>query len=237
VSALWATNPFPDRKDIPLDTPEPPVFSKQDVDEFTPAGSPRTYVLAPLTVRERNAARTDVVAEAGLYPPQAQLYAAMRAAVQEAEPANLDELLLILDEAEANPEDLALVARVGPVESACMGASAYRALLAQRTRYMDAVPFVYFRHAVRDWRGPQLPAFRRERGVLPLDLLDLVPEDEMRAAGFRAFSLSQPTMAAAGNSGAPSPSSATRKDTRARSSRSAGGAISSRAKKSKAIPA
>jgi hypothetical protein len=213
-----------------------PVFSRAAIEAFPIPNRPRTYDIAPLTVRERAAAKAEVVAEAGLYPTQDQLYAALREALHEASPANLDELLHTIDEAEQNPLDLPLVARVAPIENACMSAASYRALLAQRTRYMEAVPLIYARHALRGWSGPQLPPFQRDKGVVPFDLLDVLPDDEMRAIGLRAFTLSQPNQATEGNSAAPSLSSETPTRSRGRSSRTAVGATLSRGKKSKRTP-
>jgi hypothetical protein len=216
-----------------METQDQPVFSRAGVETFPIPGRPRSYDIAPLSVRERAAAKADVVGEAGLYPTQEQLYAALRDALRDAAPANLDELLTIVDEAEQNPTDVALVARVSPVENACMSAPSYRALLAQRTRYMEAVPLIYARHALRGWDGEKLPPFRREKGLVPFDLLDVLPDDELRAIGMRAFALSQPNQAAEKNSAAPSRSSGTPMGTQARSSRSAGAATSLRAKKLK----
>lgn len=64
-----------------------PVFSRREAERFTPPGSPRTYNLAPLTFRERQAFRAEMAREGGLYPPRPQLLDALREAVREAHPA------------------------------------------------------------------------------------------------------------------------------------------------------
>ena len=59
---------------------------------------------------------------------------------------------------------------------------------------------------MRGWEGERLPPFARERGLVPEELLGVLPEDELLAVGWKAFSLMQPDQAAAGNSEPPSPS-------------------------------
>ena len=67
---------------------------------------------------------------------------------------------------------------------------------------------VYPRHALRGWDGPGLPPFQRVRGGVPAELLDLLPDDEIEAIGWKANELMQVAPSAEGNSAAPSPSSA-----------------------------
>ncbi|WP_424138666.1 hypothetical protein [Roseomonas chloroacetimidivorans] len=189
---------------------ENPVLSRRDVEEFTPPGSPRTYKIAPLTVRERMAARAEVVAEGGTYPSQADLYEAMRQVLREAETEGLDDLLATLDAAEAMPADETgaeadeLRQKVRRIETACQAAPAYTALLARRARHMGAIPFVYFRRAVRGWEGPDLPAFARKAGVVSDEAMEGVPEDEITLVGWRAFAMTRPSKDAEKNSEEPS---------------------------------
>jgi hypothetical protein len=51
-----------------------------------------------------------------------------------------------------------------------------------------------------------LPPFQRLRGLVPDELLDALPQDDVEAVGWRASTLMQPGRDAEGNSGAPSPS-------------------------------
>jgi hypothetical protein len=183
-----------------------PVFSKRNAERFTPPGSPRTYTVAPLTFRERQAYRAELARDGGLYPPRPQMIEAMRAAVTEAAPNNADDVLTEIDAAEANPEDKAAQVRLAAIEAVCAAVPAYSALLAARQRYLGMVPWVAARHALRGWEGPSLPPFRRERGTVPEALLETLPDDEIEAIGWRAAALMQPGPDAAGNSGAPSPS-------------------------------
>lgn len=214
-----------------------PVLSRRDVEAYTPPGSPRTYQLAPLTVRERLMARAAVVAEGGVYPSQAMMYEGMRAALREAEPDNLDELLAVLDAAEAAPDDQDLAAQVERIETACQNAPSYTALIGRRVRHQEAVPFVYFRASARGWSGPQLPAFSRRNGQVDEALLEALPFEEIQLAGWRAYALANPSSSSMGNSAAPSPSSETQTGSPGQSSRSVEGATSSRARKSKPIRA
>jgi hypothetical protein len=220
-----------------MSNPEIPVLSRRDVEPYTPPGSPRTYQIAPLTVRERLRARAAVVSEGGVYPDQAAMFEGMRSALREAEPENLAELISVLDAAEGAPDDQDLVAQVVRIETACQSAPQYTALMGRREQHLSVIPFVYFLHAVRGWAGPDLPAFERRGGLVREELLEAVPDIELRLVGWRAQALSQPSTAARGNSAAPSPSSGTKKGTPARRSPSAAGATSSRAKRSSKIPA
>lgn len=82
----------------------------------------------------------------------------------------------------------------------------YAGLLAARQRYLGTLPWVAARHALRGWEGSGLPPFRRVRGLVPDDLLDALPQEDVEAVGWRASMLMQPGQDAAKNSGAPSPS-------------------------------
>lgn len=213
-----------------------PILSVRDVEVFTPPGSPRSYTIAPLGVRDRMQARAAVVAEGGIYPTQAQMYEALRNALREAAPDNLDELLGVLDASEAAPEDTDLAQQAAKIETACQAIPSYNALLAQRVRNREAVPFVYFRHAVRGWEGDGLPEFGRRNGLVREDILEAVPEVELMQVGWRAFALASPNLAAAGNSGAPSSSSATRKPSQGDSTRRAAANGSSARRSGKKTP-
>jgi hypothetical protein len=193
-------------------------------------------MIAPLTVRERMAARAAIVAEGGIYPSQEQMYEAMRTALRQAEPENLEELLGILDAAEATPDDKTLAAQVARIETACQASAAYTALLGQRVRNREAVPFVYFRHAVRGWEGDGLPAFVRRNGAVSEDALEAVPEIEIQVVGWKAYVLANPSEAAVKNSAAPSQSSGTQTPSRGASTRQAGARGSSARKSGQKIP-
>ena len=194
--------------DIP---PAVPIFSALDTEEYAPPGSPRTYTLAPLTYRERQAFRADHAREGGVYPTQAQILEALRQAVHYADPDNAPELLAVIDAAEADPdgENTAIQSALAVIEATLSSDPGYAALLAARRRWLGMLPWVAARHALRGWEGDGLPPFRRDRGAVPAELLDLLPEAEIDAIGMRAVAMMRPDRSAEGNSAGRSPSPAT----------------------------
>ena len=183
------------------------VFSRRDAEWLTPpSAAGRRYLVAPLTYRERQAFRADLAREGGIYPSHTQMLDALRAAVREASPGNADELLAVIDASEATPDDAEVQVQLGTIEAACATVPVYAGLLAARQRYLGTLPWVAARHALRGWEGDGLPPFRRARGLVPDDLLDALPQEDVEAVGWRASTLMQPGRDAEGNSGAPSPS-------------------------------
>ncbi len=183
------------------------VFSRRDAEWFAPHGATgRRYLIAPLTYRERQAFRADLAREGGIYPSHAQMLDALRAAVREASPDNAGELLAVIDASEATPDDAGVQVQLGTIEAACATVPVYAGLLAARQRYLGTLPWIAARHALRGWEGDRLPPFRRLRGLVPDDLLDALPQEDVEAVGWRASTLMQPGRDAEGNSGAPSPS-------------------------------
>jgi hypothetical protein len=183
------------------------VFSRRDAEWFAPPGvADRRYLVAPLTYRERQASRADLAREGGIYPSHAQMLDALRAAVRETSPGNANELLAVIDGSEATPDDADVQVQLGTIEAACATVPVYAGLLAARQRYLGTLPWIAARHALRGWEGDGLPPFRRTRSLVPDDLLDALPQDDVEAVGWRASTLMQPGRDAEGNSGAPSPS-------------------------------
>jgi hypothetical protein len=180
----------------------PVVFSARETEWFTPPGSPRSYLLQPLTYRERAAMRRELRRVGGIPPERPALLEGMREALRQVQPANLDACLAVVDEAEATPEDTSVQARLAVVEQAVVDVPAYAALTEAQVRYNDAVPYVAARHCLRDWRGPGLPAFERADGLVPEDLLEELPANEIGAIGWRAFVLAMLGRSAEGNSAA-----------------------------------
>jgi hypothetical protein len=178
-----------------------PVTSRDELVEFQPPGSPRTYTLAPLTYRQRQAFRADMARDGGIYPSRAQLFDAMRRVVRELGPGNAGELLDLLEAAEADAmgEDRDLQSRVTALEVQIADQPAYSQLMAARIRYAGMLPWVAARHALRGWQGPDLPEFRQERGLVPEALLAELSDSEIQAVGNRAADLMQPGEAAAKN--------------------------------------
>lgn len=183
-----------------------PVFSRRAVEAFTPEGSPRTYQLAPLTYLERQNYRADMTRRCGPMPSQPMMLSALRAAIREASPGNAAELLAVVEAYEAEPENEDLKARIAALEAVAASVPVYAEQRALQERHLGMIPLVAAQHALRGWEGDMLPAFRRDRGIVPEALIEVLPEDELLAVGWKAFSLMQPDQAAAGNSEPPSPS-------------------------------
>lgn len=181
------------------------VISTRRAEEvFAPPGSPRTYTLKPLRWRERQAFRAELARVGGIMPAQAQLIEGLREGLRELAPDNLAELLAVIDQAQAAPEDAGMQARLAAIEALAATLPVYADLLAARTRYLGAYPFIAARHCLRGWAGPGLPDYGTDRAGLALDrLLDEVPEEELEAVGWRASALMSPAPAAMGNFAAP----------------------------------
>lgn len=193
---------------MPLDNSpaEPVVLSALATEEFTPPDSPRTYVLQPLTYRQRTALRRDLRREGGVAPDRAVLLAGMREALQQLAPANLAECLAVIDTAEAAPDDARAQASLALVEQAIIDVPAYASLNDAQARFNEAVPWVAARHCLRGWSGPDLPAFARVDGLVPEALLDAVPASDVASLGWRAYFLGMLGRRAEGNSEGRSPS-------------------------------
>lgn len=168
-------------------------LSRDHTETFTPPGSKRSYVLAPLSRRERNLFRRDMVAAGAVNPAQGQLFDAMRHALRAFEPTNLDELLAVVDAAEATPpgEELSPEMRESlmPIETACMSWPGYASLVAAREFWWSTMPTVILSLSLRGWDGPGLPEFRRAYDGVPTELIDGIPEADLGALGGRAFAL------------------------------------------------
>jgi hypothetical protein len=184
------------------------VFSRRPAVEFTPPGSANTYLIAPLSFRERQAFRAEMLRQIGIYPAPALMLAALRESIRAAAPANAAELLSTVDTAEADPDDVEAATKLATIESAFTGAGAYGDLLALRHQYIGLLPLYALRHALRGWQGEGLPEFTRSGGLVALDLLDELPADDVEAAGNAALNLGQPGPSAEKNSAPPSPSPA-----------------------------
>lgn len=213
--------------DAPMPMAETPIFTTGVVDAFTPPGSPRTYLIQPLSYTQRAAFRAEHARRGGIFPSNAQMFAALRVAVEANSPANADDLLSDIALAEAEPENAQAKAKLTAIEAACAALGGYAELLAARRLWTDMLPFVAARHALRGWEGPGLPEFQKDAaGLVPPHLLEVLPDAELADIGWRADALMQPSRAAVGNSsrlssspGSPEPAKGeTRRKTAARGS-------------------
>lgn len=188
------------------------ILSRRDPIEVTPQGSPRTYTIAALTFRERAAMKAELVREAGQPAFREQLLATRRTALRELNPDNLDELIAVLDEAEAitdpvdTPEARDLAAKVSLIDAAAMQVPAYADLVARNYRSVYMTPLVAAKYGIRAWRGEGLPLFKRQRGVVADELLDAIPPNELEEVGWAVWNAAHVSQAQEKNSEAPSPS-------------------------------
>lgn len=199
-------------------------MAPEEVEVFTPAGSPRRYRIAPLTFRQRKAFKALVTEEVGILPSQHDLFLGMRAALAELNPANLEELRGIVDGAHAirmqqdaalmegrplpplTPEEQVTMGHCLALEARLSTVPLYAALLNQREAHNTTVPYLAARFALRGWEGPGLPEFTRVDGLVPEEVIEALDgHGELLSVGWRAHRLAQPGSSAVGNFGSPSP--------------------------------
>ena len=223
------------------------VLSRRDIDLFTPdhrkgEERPPVYHIAPLTWRER-AVFNRTIAQLGIaWRTDDQVVAAVRSAVEDAAPDNLDELLSTIDafqaalaareEATASadipqaaqdaPNDDASTERNGDVpttpadmpspdpdyeklrlayieiEQAMRRHPNVSALIADRVDFNLMAPGLAASFALRGWDNVKA-AFIRRAGVVPDEVLDQLPEGDLQAIGWRAFTLMRPSESARKN--------------------------------------
>ncbi|MBU8540808.1 hypothetical protein [Falsiroseomonas tokyonensis] len=195
-----------------------PILSRDDSVWHQPPGSPRRYLLAPMTRRERNLFRRAMVIEGAVMHSNERILEGLRFAVQELAPANLDEVLALIDEAEAEQKERQAdpagqagpaTARLVPIEAAARAVPAYATLLADRSFFMATYPAVAARFALRGWEGPGLPEFQRRNGEAAADALEAVPDDDLTSLGIEAYRMAFLSQDAEKNCAAPSQSDGT----------------------------
>ncbi len=177
-----------------------PILSRDDERWFQPIGSPRRYLLAPLTRRERNLFRRALVAEGAVMHSHETMLDALRDALREIAPGNLDELLAMVDAAQDDDDarkDLA------PVEAIARSVPAYASRLADNVFYLNIYPGVMARFALRGWEGEGLPPFQRHNGMVLDAALEGISDDELRAVGWEAATMTFVPASAEKNSEAP----------------------------------
>lgn len=195
-----------------------PITSTDDVEVFTPTGSPRRYRLAPLSFKERMAYRARLTEQAGIMPSQQDLFLAMRSALAEVNPPNIEELRGMIEAAHAirTQQDAALMTGgalplLTDAEQVALGhclalearlstVPLYAALLNQRDKHNALAPYLAAQASLRGWEGPGLPEFTREDGLVPEALLEVLDGlGELNPVGWRAQRLAMPGSSAVGN--------------------------------------
>ena len=193
------------------------------VDGEVPHDAP-VYIVAALSMRERAQFR-GAVALAGLrYPQDPELLRALRSVVAEIGPDNADALqadiqafedLLAAPDAPVPPgdgeTDEARAGREADVTRRQAVATAFEVLidllrahpavahiLSLRTVFLETAPLLASAAALRGWERVDVP-FRRVSGVVPDEVLEALPEADVRAIGARAMALFNVSREQAGN--------------------------------------
>ncbi|WP_125918903.1 hypothetical protein [Granulibacter bethesdensis] len=213
------------------------VTSARDLRRFTPAHygddpSAPVYMVAPLSWRDRARWRA-AMAEGGAstYPTDEMILDAVKRAVTDIGPANLDELLSTVDawrdyvtlitdavksvqqgETPDYPEAPAgLPDRYAAIETSVRAHPTVSHLYVQRVRWHDLAAPLLAAYGLRGWEGvpgndgADLP-FRRVQDTVPDDLLDRIPPRDLQAIGDEVWRLAQVGRADRGNSASPSQS-------------------------------
>lgn len=207
---------------------DPVIYSRKQSEEVVlgEGAAARTYMLAPLTMRDQQEFRADMAQAGAAQPGPWRMRAALREALDDLAPANKADLLATLDEIEAI-EDLnaklpkeeqhqipaALEREREVITLACMDVPHYAALRAAEERYWGLMPLVLLRRALRGWSGAGLPPFAQHRGRVPEELIEQLQPLDITTLGFKAYTLTFLPASAGNVSGAPSPSPAPLTDT------------------------
>lgn len=154
-------------------------------------GAP-VYLVRPATRRDRINFHAAML-EAGIqYQDDAKLRTTLREAVKALGDTDADALLALIDSVDALvaagepvPDDMR--AHLNELEEAAIeGWPAYARVIAGRTRWHMTAPLIAAARFLVGWERVDLP-FRRVGGQVPDDLLDRLPEDDVRAIGQAAL--------------------------------------------------
>ncbi|MBI1243762.1 MAG: hypothetical protein GC202_02060 [Alphaproteobacteria bacterium] len=175
-------------------------------------GKPPTYHVRVPSLRARAAWRRDVAQAGARMPSNGDLFEALRAALREVGPANLDELLEKVDHAEAMASgrierDSGLAREVAALETQLMASPTYAVLVAARTYWYDVAPVIAASHFLAGWDNVDIP-FVSARGLVPEETLRELPQGHAVEIGFKAISMMAVSGQDAKNSASRSPSPA-----------------------------
>ncbi|MBK3734949.1 hypothetical protein GAY29_17940 [Azospirillum brasilense] len=156
------------------------------------------YLLAVPSYLQRAAWRRDVRAAGAMYPGDAELFRALRDDLRACAPVNLDDLLAVVDEAEAasNGEvDPEAVERLGEIDRLARALGRrYAALEGDREFYLSVSPIIAARHFLLGWEGVKAEdggdaPFERRGGLTTDETLQHLDERELRAVGVKIIGL------------------------------------------------
>lgn len=180
-------------------------------------GAP-VYLISPATLMQRAEYRSTLSGFGVRHPSDAEFFAALRDGLKAVE-AEADLAVLDTVESVAAQEgallDEATAKRMAHLRQwAAEYVPAFGALLRQRLRFDGVSTVLAAQMFLRGWENVNL-TFARKDGVVPMDLLDQLPEEHVKEISDKAFALMSVTRAHAKNSvspprskGAPAPSPA-----------------------------
>lgn len=175
-----------------------PISPKQPV-RFTPPGrdgedAPPVYLIRPASLRERIAFRRALTAAGAQWITDEALLDGLRAGIREvASPAEAEALIAVVDGAEAvraSGADLSpdVLADVAEIEGVVRDASPrYSRMMADRAAWLSLAPLVAASMFLVGLDGER-PLARRG-GVIPDDVLEALPPDDLTAIGWRAVAI------------------------------------------------
>lgn len=188
------------------------IISARDPIEVAPPNSGRRYIIQALTFRERAQLEAALAREGATVVYPGQIAAARRDALEQIAPPNKAELLALLAEAEApaegpdTPEQRALGARLAVLDAAIAEVPGFAAIMARNALRIGLIPFHAAAIGLRDWEGEGLPPFARTRGLVPAELLEQLPDDELAMVGWRVWNTARVSAVQEKNSAGLSPS-------------------------------
>ncbi len=177
-------------------------ISRRQAEPVTPEReNAPTYFVGPLTQLEKASYNRELIRAGAKYHTDEQIIARVRKFIKEAEPANIDSLLGVVDEFERvkklKDEELdgvdrdAVYANYQRIEDFIRSDDeVLRDMYADRSFYgILAGPYIAS-YALRDWQGGNLPRFKRGRdGRVPEELMNLIPDDDKIAIANKAYEL------------------------------------------------
>ncbi|AWJ86321.1 hypothetical protein TSH58p_22665 (plasmid) [Azospirillum sp. TSH58] len=156
------------------------------------------YLLAVPSYLQRAAWRRDVRAAGAMYPGDAELFRALRDDLRACAPANLDELLAVVDEAETasiGDVDPEAVERLGEIDRIARALGRrYAALEGDREFFLSVSPIIAARHFLLGWEGVKTAdgtdaSFERRGGLTTDETLQHLGERELRSVGAKIIGL------------------------------------------------
>jgi len=189
-----------------------PVLTAKGLERFTPESGNAVYLIRIPTLGLKASFRRHCVAAGIQIWPKRELCRRAAITLREANPDNLDSLLDLVAEVEAAAEDGAdlgeatLTAWTGLSQELRRFDPGFAGLVADNQHWTQLAPIIAARFFLAGWEGIDLAFKRGIDGLVPEDLLELLPEADLTAIGWRALQLMTPTGAQEKNSDLPPPS-------------------------------